>query len=382
MMLLLPVFVIALVVFFPDFYIYFTYVNHALLVWKVLWWFPLIFLLGTILAQGLGWGYSFPLRAFFLTLVCVVLPKFLFTVVSFVGKCLSYFWSPSFQWGTCLGLLLAGVSFCCFLYGAIWGWKRLEVHEHPMAFKNLPMAFKGYKIVQITDLHVGTYEQDSTYFRNLVDKVNAQHPDLIVFTGDIVNSDPKELDPFMNIFCDLKAKDGVLSVVGNHDYCTYGARTSPTEHVQRYQDVLARERSFGWKLLMNENEIIRRENDSIAIVGVENIGQPPFPSKGDLKKALKDLTEGTFCVLLSHDPTHWRRETLPDTEIPLLLSGHSHAMQFEIFGWSPSSFTYKEWGGLYEENGQKLFISTGAGGNVPFRFGAWPEISVITLNKE
>lgn len=378
-MVIVTVLVIAFVVLFPDFYIYSTFLNQCSLAVRLLWWLPLAFMICLILSQAFGIGYSFPLRAFFLMLTCVVLPKFLFAVVSALGKLLGAFSPTAFTVGNVVAALVAVLSLGCFLYGAVWGWKRISLTDKTIAFEQLPPSFDGYKIVQLSDLHVGTYGTDATYFKKMVDMVNAQQPDLVVFTGDIVNSDPKELDPFMHVFSELRAKDGVLSVIGNHDYCTYAVGTKPADHVRMLQDIIDRETGFGWKVLLNENRIIKRGNDSIAIVGVENVGRPPFPSKGDLKKAQEGLNDGVFKVLLSHDPTHWRRETLPDTEIPLQLSGHTHAMQFKVFGWSPSSLTYTEWGGLYESDGQKLFISTGGGGNVPFRFGAWPEVAVLTL---
>lgn len=341
---------------------------------------PLFLMVSLLVVQGLGWGYSFPLRTFFLMITCVVLPKFFFSVISVVAKVLGLVYAPVFRVGNYVAAALAALVFASCLYGAVYGWKRLEKNEQKLTFQTLPSAFKGYKIVQISDLHLGTYSEEIGHFRNMVQEINAQHPDLVVFTGDIVNSNPQELTPFLDILKELKAKDGVLSVVGNHDYCTYGVGSSSEEKDKMFEEILQNERKMGWRVLLNEHQIIHRGNDSIAIIGVENVGRPPFPTKGDLKRAQQGLRANVFKILLSHDPTHWHRETLPDTDIALQLSGHTHAMQFKIFGWSPSSLTYREWGGLYEENGQKLFISTGAGGNVPFRFGAWPEFVVFSLD--
>lgn len=148
------------------------------------------------------------------------------------------------------------------------------------------------------------------------------------------------------------------------------------------KDLQRRERSFGWNLLINNHDIIHRKKDSIAIIGVENDGRPPFPSLGDLPKATKGIGKGTFSILLSHDPTHWRREVLPKTDIQLTLSGHTHAGQFKVFGWSPVAFVYDEWSGAYSEGKQILNVSDGIGAVMfPFRFGAWPEVNVITLKK-
>ena len=378
--MLLPVLGMLILVFLPDLYIYLHFIQNCSLVWKILWWIPFIFLSLIGICQMAGWGGSFPFRAFFLLLACVVLPKLIFFLISLMGKGLGLMVPKAFQWMNGVALVVALAAFLAFIYGALWGWKKLELHEQELRFEQLPSSFDGYKIVQISDLHVGTYGQDSAYFKKLVQMVNDQHPDMIVFTGDIVNSNPKELDPFMHVFPRLKAKDGVFAIIGNHDYCEYG-NFSKREQVEMRKEVIARERSFGWDVLLDEHRIVKHGTDSIALVGVENIGKPPFPKRGDLGKARAGLPDGIFEILLSHDPTHWDMEVLPETDIPLQLSGHTHGAQFKVFGWSPATFTYKEWGGHYQEGAQQLFISTGAGGNVPFRFGEWPEVMVLTLKK-
>ena len=206
-------------------------------------------------------------------------------------------------------------------------------------------------------------------------------PDLIVFTGDLVNSAPSELDPFGEVLSRLEAPDGVFSVLGNHDYCEYNRYETSDGAARNLALLKQRERQFGWRLLLNEHRLIRRDRACIALVGVENDSRPPFPSRGDLKRAMDGLPEGMFKVLLSHDPTHWRREVLPTTDIQLTLSGHTHAMQLKIGGFSPSAWSYPEWGGLYREGERILLVSLGVGGTVPFRLGAWPEINAITLER-
>ena len=381
MMVLLPVLAMFILVVLPDLYIYLHFIQHYPLIWRILWWLPLICLSVLGICHLAGWGSPFPFRAFFLLLACVALPKLIFFLISLLGKGLGLMAPKAFQLANYLALLVALTAFLAFIYGALWGWKKLGLQRQEFRFEQLPPSFDGYKIVQISDLHVGTFGQDSAYFKKLVQLVNEQNPDMIVFTGDIVNTNPKELDPFMNVFPGLKAKDGIFAIVGNHDYCRYASNPTRKLQDEMFREVIARERSFGWDVLLDEHRIVKRGSDSIAIVGVENVGKPPFPQRGNLKKARAGLPEGVFEILLSHDPTHWQMEVLPDTDIQLQLSGHTHGGQFEFFGWSPATLTYKEWDGHYQEGNQHLFISTGAGGNVPFRFGMWPEVVAITLKK-
>ena len=265
------------------------------------------------------------------------------------------------------------------LYGLIVGWKTLSVKQVELQFVDLPKEFDGYKIVQLSDLHVGTHGQRTAFLEKVVHRTNAENPDLIVFTGDLVNLSADETAPFEMVLSQLKAKDGVLSVLGNHDYCFYGMKERPADLRQEARKVVEAERRMGWDVLLNANRIIRRNEAKMAVAGVENTGKPPFPEIGDLKKAIAGIPEGIFTILLSHDPSHWRIEILPETDIPLTLSGHTHAAQVKLGRWSPAKWMYREWGGLYTEDGQRLFVSEGLGGSIPFRLGTRPEIVVITL---
>ena len=179
----------------------------------------------------------------------------------------------------------------------------------------------------------------------------------------------------------LRATDGVCSVIGNHDYCEYGPSGSPGGAEFDFEEVKRRQRELGWEVLLNESRTIRRGTDSLVVLGVENIGRPPFPSRGDLRQAMSGVGDGAFTILLSHDPSHWRREVLPETNVRLTLSGHTHAMQFRLGGFSPCSWVFAEWEGLYREGDRMLFVSSGAGGTAPFRLGAWPRIEVLTLRR-
>ena len=233
--------------------------------------------------------------------------------------------------------------------------------------------------MQLSDIHIGSWIDNEKTINELVELVNAQKPDLIVFTGDLVNQRSCELEGFQDILAQLHAKDGVYSILGNHDYGSYYHWKNLKEQVNNIDNLIRMQKTMGWKLLNNEYDILHHEGDSIALIGVENDGEPPFSQFADLKKATKG-TDGMFRILLSHNPTHWRREVLPDTDIELMLAGHTHAMQAIMFGHSLASLIYPEWGGMYTEEDRGLYVNIGIGYvGLPFRFGAWPEITVITL---
>lgn len=266
-------------------------------------------------------------------------------------------------------------------YGFFFGWRHIVVRDAVCASPLLPPSFDGYRVLQLSDIHIGTFLANPSFVTKMVNMVNRLRPDLIVFTGDMVNVSATEVKPFMTTLDKMHARDGILSVMGNHDYCEYGEDKSK-ENIGRNQNVLRYlEGKIGWRLLMNEHVLISRGQDSIAVIGVENISRPPFPDYGDLKKAIGDLPPGMFKILLSHDPSHWRRGVLHQTDIALTLSGHTHAGQMRIGKFSPVKWAYNEWGGKYVEDGSMLYVSLGLGGTVPFRLGAWPEINVIQLRR-
>ncbi len=203
---------------------------------------------------------------------------------------------------------------------------------------------------------------------------------MIVFTGDLQNMHPQEIYPHRELLRSLKAKDGVFSILGNHDYADYIKGDAATKAANE-KETIRLERGLGWDLLLNEYRAVHRGKDSVVIAGEENDGKKPFPAKGDIKKTLAGVKEGAYIIMLQHDPTAWRRSILPNSKAQLTLSGHTHAGQFRIFGWSPSKLTYSEWCGLYFEGTRALYISSGLGGFIPFRFGVSGEIAVITLHK-
>lgn len=380
MILFLILFVLLLLL--PDLYIWLSFVRSAApLFWNVAYWIPSALALAVMGLWAAGYYQEWLMKLFFGLLLCVAVPKLFFTIVSLAGRGIGLFVPYASAVGNILGLAIAAVTCAAFLYGFTRGWKQLQVRETTVVFADLPPAFDGYRIVQLSDLHIGTFGSDTAYVRQMIDRVNALNPDLIVFTGDLVNDSAAELDPYLEILTGLQAPDGVFSILGNHDYCTYRRYDTADGATRNLAEVKRRQRAFGWDLLLNEHRLIRRGADSIVLIGVENDGRPPFPSRGDLPKATNGIPEHAFQILLSHDPTHWRREVLPTTDIQLTLSGHTHAMQLMIGGFSPARWSYPEWGGLYRDGDRALFVSLGAGGTVPFRLGAWPEINVITLKR-
>lgn len=273
-------------------------------------------------------------------------------------------------------------------YGFFVGFAELEVNHVEYASDDLPAAFDGYRIVQFSDAHVGTYDDSNKWLlQQAVDSINAQQPDVIVFTGDLQNLSPCELPRHAAVLRQLRAKDGIFSVMGNHDYPVYldideQSKTDSMELTERT------ERQLGWQLLLNENSVIRRDSDSIVIAGMENWGKVKrMPRLGDVKKTLAGLncqqfTTGShqpFIVMLQHDPSAWHEKILPECHAQLTLSGHTHGGQFSLFGWSPVALSYKEWGGTTYEGSRAIHVSTGLGGLIPFRLNMPGEIVVITL---
>ena len=313
----------------------------------------------------------------------VIVPQVVLCLFLLLAKGLERRWAK----GSVAAIVMGGLSciavFCAIFYVLTAGYRHFVIREATFQSAKLPQAFDGYRIVQLSDLHLGTLHGRTDVVEDIVQRVNALKPDLIVFTGDLVNYRASEADEFMETLSRLKSQDGVVSVMGNHDYAQYFHWTSPADSLADIRHLQETQRRMGWKLLLNAHTTIVRGTDTLAVVGVENQGHAPFPALADLPKATKGLSPATFVILLSHDPTHWRDQVEPDTDIPLTLSGHTHGMQLKIGSFSPASWFYKDWGGAYDsQDGQTLYVSLGIGSVlVPFRFGAWPEINLITLRK-
>lgn len=280
---------------------------------------------------------------------------------------------------------VAAVPFAGFLYGITKGKYNYEVRRLTLKFPDLPDAFRGFRLVQISDIHSGSYDSVAQVQKG-VDMINQLKPDLVVFTGDLVNSDKDEIDPFISTFKNINSKYGKYSVTGNHDY--YGNRKKDENSREVYwNDFKSKHEAMDFKLLLNENESLSIGDDKLKLLGVENWGKGPFPKIGDLEKTMVGVEDNDFCILLSHDPTHWDEKTLKHPKkVHLTLAGHTHGMQFGLAAlgikWSPIKFRYKKWAGLYTEQDQHLYINKGFGFlGFPGRVGMWPEITEITLEK-
>jgi predicted MPP superfamily phosphohydrolase len=285
-----------------------------------------------------------------------------------------------------LAVGLAAIPFASLLYGMYRGKYNYKVLSYTLEYDDLPEAFEGFKIAQISDIHSGSFD-NAEKVQHGVDLVNAQQADVVLFTGDLVNNRADEIHPWIKTFQQIKAKQGVFSVLGNHDYGDYMRWETEEAKKENLESLFKAQKEMGWDLMLNESRFIEKEGQRLALVGVENWGSG-FKQVGDLGKALEQVKADDFKILLSHDPSHWEAQVLPHPfNIHLTLSGHTHGMQFgiEIPGWikwSPVKWRYKQWAGIYESASQRLNVNRGFGYLAyPGRVGMWPEISVITLKK-
>lgn len=392
MVLLRVVIFILAVLGLPDWYLYSAFVKPPKTsnAKKCLFWLPSVLLTVAMLffiASGQVYHNAFGIYLVVVFAICI--PKVLFTLLHLLLRGIGYICIRNsvhlaaykkISAVTCSIVAIAALT--DIVFGATIGKHFYNVREATYASEELPASFNGYRIVQISDIHTGSWNNDTTAMKRAVDLCNSLHPDALMFTGDLVNSRSSEVKPYKHILERLTAKDGIFAILGNHDYAMYTHWNSEAERLADIDSLVSHEQGMGWQVLVNDHRIIRRGNDSIAIVGVENSGRPPFPDRADLPRAQKG-TEGMFKILLSHDPTHWRRNVLPETDIQLMLSGHTHDMQIKVFGFSPSAFVYPEHDGMYLEGKRGLFVNIGLGYVLfPMRIGAWPEITVITLKKQ
>jgi len=282
------------------------------------------------------------------------------------------------------GMIAGGGLFGTLVYG--FGNKyRYQVRRVGLSYDNLPSVFRGMKIVQVSDIHSGSFTNKKAVLKG-VEKVLKEQPDLILFTGDLVNNISSEMDDYIDVFSRLKAPLGVYSVLGNHDYGDYVHWESPEHKKANLERLKQIHAELGWRLLMNEHVILEKDGNKITLIGIENwSAKARFAKYGDLKKAYAGTGPGSFKILMSHDPSHWKAEVLKEyPDISLMLSGHTHGMQFGVevpgFKWSPVQYVYKEWAGLYEQGTQKLYVNRGFGFiGYPGRVGILPEITVLEL---
>lgn len=287
-----------------------------------------------------------------------------------------------------LGIGLASIPFLSIIEGIVWGKYDFTVRKVHLTFSNLPDKFDGYKIVQVSDMHLGSFDINAyDKVAKGIQLINDQNPDLFLFTGDSVNNLAKEMDPWLSLLQTIKAKDGKYSILGNHDYGIYMLKSRKDQKTNT-ENIHIRHQKIGWVLLNNEAVKIYKDDQYINIIGVENWGLGHFPKYADLSKATKDVKEGDFNILMSHDPTHFdvKVKEFPK-KMHLTLAGHTHGMQFgvEIPGiikWSPIKYRYPKWAGLYQDKGRFLYVNRGFGYiGFPGRVGIWPEITVIELKK-
>ncbi len=318
------------------------------------------------------------------TYISVYISKLFFVIPDILGSLPRLWRHPRIKTLSVSGIILSVSVFTLMWWGALINRFRTDIHNVEIYIPDLPEAFEGYRIAQLSDLHVGTYGNDTSYLAHVVAEVNALNPDLIVFTGDLVNRRSIELLPHVSTLSQLYAPDGVYSISGNHDYGDYIRWPNEIAKANNRHLLNSLQGAMGWNLLLNQTEWIRKDNDSIALIGVENIGEPPFTVYGNLTASYPgDLADNNVKILLSHNPTHWSNEIADnaDKNIALTLSGHTHAMQIELFGLSPAALRYSTWGGLYHDNiGHKLYVNIGIGTiGAPMRIGATPEITLFTL---
>lgn len=365
-----------------------AYGISALLCWALL-------VTGLCLPRRSGDNSLLPVMWMLFTYITIFFPKVVYVLCSVIGRLVNLNSRRLVNYGAMLGVPLGIIVFITMWWGVFVTRHNMDVRDVEIHSTNLPAGFDGYKIVQFSDAHVPTWGKDTTFVAKMVDEINGLGADMIVFTGDIANRNTDEIKPFVSVLSRLKARDGVYSVLGNHDYGDYQDWPSAADKAKNLQDMKDIQRKMGWSLLDNEYRIIHHKGDSIALIGVGNWGEPPFGQYGDLKKAYSsdnhsvNLNDSRFKILLSHNPEHWNRYVRKHSNIDLTLSGHTHAMQMEadMFGkrFSPAVWRYPYWGGLYEDtlssgHVSRLYVNIGTGEvGIPMRIGATPEITVLTL---
>ena len=336
------------------------------------WWAPAIVAAPTVAAGlclpliGTGRNYAASLRLFSYLIFIFEFPKFI--------TALTVWFLPA---AVAVGIG-AAVSLIFITY-IFYVTRHLTVKETALAFDRLPDSAIGLRICHIADFHLGSFGTKSRYIGRIIDSVNAQKPDVILFSGDLVNFESKEALPYREVLAGLEAP--VYAILGNHDFLLHGPNDSNEEgRLRDMAALVAFEKGLGWRILRNENLELK---PGLRLIGVDNITKNTYFRKvgGDLGKAVQGIPEGAFKILLSHDPTHWKMEVLPTTDIDLTLSGHTHGLKYKLTGLHPNHWRLHESAGLYEEGAQKLYVTPGLGSAFAFRIGGYPEIDILTLTK-
>ncbi len=387
LLLIIFLFVLGDIYFFQAF----STVIHGSIWHNMYWGIDILLFLGVfilIFLRRTGYDAQRTATSLITAFLIVFIPKLLAVPFLFVEDLMRIFSSfpPRSLFLSEIVLFLAGAMLLVIFFGLTKGRYFYKVREEVLTFPDLPAAFDGFKITQLSDIHSGSLS-DIKRVRKGIELANAQNSDLLLFTGDLVNNKASEMEPWVLDFNRLEAPSGKFSVLGNHDYGDYvqwESMKSKALNLNRLKEI---HHEMGFKLLLNESIAIEKQGERISLIGVENWGKGGFHQYGDLAKATLGLEKDTFKILMSHDPSHWDHVTLDyDQHVHLTLAGHTHGMQFgiELFGlkWSPIQYFYKQWAGLYQKQGKYLYVNRGFGFHgLKGRIGVWPEITVITLRK-
>lgn len=363
----------------PDIYLWEIVLTDVPLYWKLAVCLPTLGVLISLVLIGCVIRYSDSVRAFSYIMFIFSLPKSVLVLFSLVGRNVLGI-APSVADGIALGA--AGAVSLFFMTLIFHVSRHLDVHTESLAFEDLPERFDGFRICQLTDIHLGSFGRKSHYVRRVIDTALSLSPDIILFTGDLVNFESSEAFPFREELARLAAPLGVFSVRGNHDYLLHGHHNEQ-EQLDDMDRLLQLETGLGWRVLRNEHVLLDREGDVLAVVGVDNVSANPFFNKagGSLSKALEGLPRHLFKILLSHDPSHWRWEVVPEGSIALTLSGHTHGLKYKLAGRHISHWHLPESAGTYREGKQVLHVSKGLGSAFAFRMGGFPDIDILTLRR-
>lgn len=340
----------------------------------------ILYAIGFLGYYAMNLGDFHDLRWGFFVFLLLTTPPILFAIYWLVAVFPFIRFSRFRNISTLVGISLATIVFLMIMHGGLVGRTKLTVKKVDVHSVRLPKNFDGFRIVQFSDIHLGSFKGEPDFVREIVDKMNDLDADVVLFTGDIVNTRSEEMTEFIPILSGIRAPYGVYSVLGNHDYGDYVQWPTPEEKENNLNRLIGLQEQWGWEVLIDEHHYLYADGDSIAIMGVGNWGEPPFKQYGNLKKAYDGVDPGTYSILLSHNPIHWREEVLPTTHIDLMLAGHTHAWQMRLGNISPSVILYPEWAGLYQEGIRYLYVNQGLGSVFfPMRIGAWPELTLIEL---
>lgn len=357
---------------------------------RVLSWLPTLAMMVATVVLALERDFTTPDQtaenAYLLVLGLYFIPKAVYVLCSIVGRIVKKLSHSRYNWGNLVGIVLGLIIVYVMLYGSFIGVRRLNVNHVEITLEKLPRAYDGYKLVLFSDAHVGSFTGwRKKLLQRDIDSINAQKADAIVFVGDLQNLRPTELYPVQDMLRQLKAPDGVFSVLGNHDYSDY-IKDDPAICAANEREMQSRQRQFGWTLLMNEWKSIdrgSRKEGRLVFAGMENYSMKDSTQRADLKLTLAGIDPADCVILLQHDPSAWQQLILPEANVPLTLSGHTHGGQLSFFGLRATRVKGGEEDyGLYHEGHHQLYVTCGIGGLIPFRFGVSPEIAVITLKSD